>query len=414
MNCKTSDWWRLLALGLALPTLGCGDSESEAPHSGDSAVSDAEQSDAAAGDDAGSGDAELPDGRAPTNELALATFNAGLAPNFVPYATERVGPIVEALSALDADVVCLQEVWLPEDIEALVDGTKAAFPHAHWELTTEVASGEPPACTVEEAGPLVECVEENCVDAEDFVGCALASCSAELGAISPGCQACVAANLDKPLAEIQLTCTSGATEFAYGGHNGLLLLSRQALADTDFRVLDSSLVQRAALYGRTDGGLHVYCTHLAADLSEIQPYTGDFGTFEGEQARQIALIEEWIAERAPDAPTALLGDLNTGPAAGAAEAELLANYEALRAAGWTSAYANEPGADCTYCADNPIVAEGKSAHIDHVLLRGGAASAGAERILDGPLSLVPSGGPEDGRLSDHYGVRAAVQWPIAP
>ena len=45
-----------------------------------------------------------------TESFKVVTYNVGLAEGFVPNTEERVAPNGEALNALDADVICLQEV----------------------------------------------------------------------------------------------------------------------------------------------------------------------------------------------------------------------------------------------------------------------------------------------------------------
>ena len=46
----------------------------------------------------------------------VVTYNVGLARGFVDYADQRAEPVAAAVAALDADVVCLQEVWLREEV----------------------------------------------------------------------------------------------------------------------------------------------------------------------------------------------------------------------------------------------------------------------------------------------------------
>ncbi len=44
-------------------------------------------------------------------EVIVDAFNAALAGSFIPYEAERRQPIVDAIAAHDADVLCLEEVW---------------------------------------------------------------------------------------------------------------------------------------------------------------------------------------------------------------------------------------------------------------------------------------------------------------
>jgi endonuclease/exonuclease/phosphatase family metal-dependent hydrolase len=59
--------------------------------------------------------------------LRIATFNAGIHPEWFPHVPERRSALIDELSALPADVVVLQEVWLAEDRRRVVDGVR--YPH---------------------------------------------------------------------------------------------------------------------------------------------------------------------------------------------------------------------------------------------------------------------------------------------
>ena len=65
----------------------------------------------------------------------FATYNAGLAHGAVPFANERVQPLVDEIKESTADVLCMQEVWTDADADAISEGVKATFPHAFREKT---------------------------------------------------------------------------------------------------------------------------------------------------------------------------------------------------------------------------------------------------------------------------------------
>lgn len=342
------------------------------------------------------------------NAMRVATFNAGLARNFVPYAEERVESVIDGIAGIDADVVCLQEVWEQPDIDALVAGVSSAFPHAYVVVTEEDNSDSAPACSTREVGPLLTCVQANCAEAADFVGCALGNCADEYTSTATSCQQCIASNVSLPLDELEVACTTASSSLSYGGHNGLVLLSKTEFEAMGSTVFESSLVQRAALHGVVDG-VDVFCTHLAADLSGTQDYLGPFDSYAAEQKAQIDALLNWIGGRTDDGDErVLLGDFNTGPALGASiDAELVDNWTDLTDAGWTSVYLDSADPQCTYCASNPLVTSEKSTLIDHVLIAGAFNSAAAERIAD---SAIRIDGVDEGaiRLSDHYGVLATL------
>src|SRR4051812_18396889 len=60
---------------------------------------------------------------APSSSFRAATFNAGLAVGVVKLASERAEPVAAALPNLDADFICLQEVWLDEHWKRIVAAT---------------------------------------------------------------------------------------------------------------------------------------------------------------------------------------------------------------------------------------------------------------------------------------------------
>ena len=406
--------WRtgsVLCLVAVLLAAGCADDSGQAGDAsvgpGSDATGDVGQEDAPPVPGDGVGET-TPEATPPSLSLDVVTFNAGLARNFVPYADERLPWVVDALANLDADVVCLQEVWTPDQIDAIVAGVTDAFPHEYHVVTEDPGTGEP-ACTPQEADPMLTCVQDHCADDPDLTGCALSNCGEEFAALSQSCTGCLAANIDKPLDEIATLCTESSALYAWNGHNGLLLLSRLALEETTSTVLDSTLVQRAVLHARVLGAVDVFCTHLAANLDE-PPYAGPYGSYAGEQAHQIDQLAAWIDEQAGQAPAVLLGDLNTGPDLPPdIVGELPDNWALLAGWGWQAPYVEQDAPACTFCADNPLVGEGSSHIIDHVLLRTGTVDL-VERVLDEPITLQTDAGPVDSRLSDHYAVRVRFSW----
>lgn len=82
----------------------------------------------------------LPSG---TPDVTLATFNTGLAAT-LKGAVQRLPEIVDGIKQLDADVVCLQEVWTTfTSPEAFAAQVATEFPYAFWyeRGTTPMGSG---------------------------------------------------------------------------------------------------------------------------------------------------------------------------------------------------------------------------------------------------------------------------------
>ncbi len=404
---RTSIALSLLAIALLLtPTLAC-DSGSDG---GGEPGADTTPADTT------SPDTTSPDTEAPVEGTTFVTYNLGLARNFVPFAAERFADVIAAVAALDADVVCLQEVWEDDDVAALLAATADAFPHARtFETSEDPDAGA--SCTAEETDPLLACVEEFCSETDDLTGCVLGNCGAEFGGVSQPCATCLAAHISEPIDDIVAACLTGGGQLLFGGRNGLVILSRLPLGDGDHMALDSFFTQRAVLWQEvvTDAGnVHVFCTHLNAALEEVE-YGGAFESWEAEQAHQADQVLTWIEDRAGDNPDrVLLGDMNAGPAA---PPEITGEFEETYAkftdAGYSSPYLAQPSPPCTWCADNPLTGSETSRVIDHVLLHGAPAAGEteAQRILTETITVDGVDGPEDVPLSDHYGVAVTV---IAP
>lgn len=392
----------LLLLAGALALAACG---------GDSGGNDASTADVA-GDDLGV------DGLIPvTPEFTVVSYNAGLAAGYVDYAPERLPLLGPAIAALEADVVCLQEVWTDTDAAALIDATKAAFPHSYREATTDQGGSAEPACTVDELGPLQTCALANCAEvaAENLANCVLGKCGPEFQAVSDACQGCLASQIGKPLIDMVTNCTttSGGT-YAYEGRNGVLLLSRHPLANQEFLQFESYVNARVVLHVRVQGPTvapDVFCTHLTADLSADLEYAGAHGSWGEEQGAQIDEMLTWIDEKATSDNDLVIvaGDLNCGPTVGEAiTAEHPENHARFAAAAFRDPYADDAGAICSWCGDNPLVGGGDSTILDHVLVRGEAATDPV-RVLDQPVEIQE--GAVQTRLSDHYGVKVTFALP---
>jgi endonuclease/exonuclease/phosphatase family metal-dependent hydrolase len=348
----------------------------------------------------------------PPSSLALVTFNAGLARGFVDLAAERAPLVADAVAALDADVVALQEVWDPEDVQAVATAVQDRFPgQCFLEPAPETAGA--PACPPPESDALESCARTACsgVAPEQLAGCVLDSCGAEYAALSGGCQTCLAANIGGSLDAVVASCASATEMYAYGGSFGIGLLSRQPIETWDETVLESSLNRRAVIHAVIDvdgRSLHVFATHLSPIFDDI-PFPGE-GSWEAEQRAQIERLLALIEARVPAGePVVVLGDLNTGPALPGVAAEAADNFELLRAAGLVAPYVDSPPQPaCTFCAENPLVGgtdDDDSVLIDHVLVSGLEATAVA-RILDQPIAV----GTTESRLSDHYGVEVTVSF----
>lgn len=395
---------RLLVGWLLLVTVAAGCRQAQRP------AAEAEAARPAALD-SGSGNVDAAE--EPPGPRHVATFNAGLARNYVPYVEERLPAIIAGLNELDADVVCLQEVWEERDIKAVIAGARKRFPY-----NTRVQSADSifardarePSCGPTDLQALAECVGQQCATAADKTGCVMEQCGKHFLSLPSRCRTCLAANVSKLLPEIVETCTSKGVEMGYDGANGLLLLSRSKFHDANHIVLESFLMQRIVLHGKlTVGGedINVFCTHLSTPIAEVE-YAGRHTSWEAEQKEQVERTIKYVKELAEAEPAVLMGDFNLGPANAEwkVTAEFPDHFQLLLDAGFQSPYTQDHG-HCTFCGIEALSAHGPGKLIDHVLFWNFSEKLlMADRVMESKIEVgeglkVP--------LSDHYGVRIGFE-----
>lgn len=333
--------------------------------------------------------------------MTFATYNAGLAHGAVALANERLPLIAEALTSIDADVLCLEEVWTDDDASAIIEKLSGSYPYHFRERTVDTSEPTSP-CGIWRTYWLSRCVTSKCskkgISAEECVGSG--PCKAKYDALNDDCKRCLAANTAGPTS----CAIGGAQDFVSEGRNGLLLMSRLEISDPLYVEHDTLLVKRGMIAADING-YHTICTHLSADLGVV-PYPSDreFISWEDEHAAQI----QTIAEAFPaDQCTVLMGDLNSGPATDTLAGELPDNFELLSVAGFTWPWDNPV---CSWCTDNPLAGSEKNKLIDYIMFRGCPAGAEAyhyRRIMDQPITIA--GQEQPTRLSDHYGVIVEVK-----
>jgi len=361
--------------------------------------------------------------------LRIATFNAGLLET-VGFVDARDEQVNEALAELDAEVLCVQEVWEDEHWDALVAANEDARPNAE---RIEPMPGVAGLCSPEELLPLRMCAELMCegMPAEELFACTISMCPSEVATLSGTCSSCLVDNGDSgDLDVIEAACLGTGTpddelplppeerSFLLGGAFGIGLLSSLPLRETDSIVLDSSTTRRGILYAKIDapelGEISVFCTHLSAVLDQVR-YEGSYDTWEGENTAQVAELLEWVDEKTDDGDkVVVLGDLNTSPdvPADGIEGEVPESYAQIPEAGFDNAFLAGPNATCTFCSANALVRSGDTgvgSAIDHIATRGIDSEVTSERILDDVFMVAgddDGGIPDELPLSDHYGVRA--------
>lgn len=343
--------------------------------------------------------------------VTAVTWNVGLAVGFVPGAEARLDGAASAIAALDADVVCVQEVWLPDQVAAIEAAAADTFPYTAF-ATPDPDDRPEPACAETDLAAITACAEANCdtTCVDGLADCLIASCPLPLAALPTDCQRCAFAQVGHDLDTIVQTCTTMDTRMSWDGSYGIGLLSRTPLDDVTLEAFPSALLRRGALHATTRtpaGRADVVCTHLAADLSPL-PYTEDDGTWAGENEEQVGLLLDFAATGAEDR-TIVMGDFNTGPAGDGFDAELAESWADVERSGFAVPFVDHVGT-CTMCPDNPLRGEGSDEMlIDHVLIDGFSGEVTAARALEDTFSVTTCAGTFDAAWSDHYAVRVTAE-----
>lgn len=343
----------------------------------------------------------------PREPVTVATFNAGLAVGFVPGAESRTPIVAQALAEQTADIICLQEVWLPEQVAAVEAEAGGTFPHRFFPDPLPGDNTGTPACPDGALDNVLGCLDEKCGDAciDDVADCLLASCTFPfISTNPPECQGCAMAQVGTDPADAREVCETESEAYAYGNSFGTGILSKHPISSVEHTVFPSSVNRRGAIHAVIEvpgGPIDVFCTHLTPDFG-ILPYPHASGSWIREQRDQIDALRDWIDDDASTGTVVLMGDFNTGPALEGIEPDVPDNYDRL-ANGWDNPFVDQVGA-CTFCGDNPLRGEGDDHIIDHVLLKG-AANTSARRILDQDVSGAESCDVAiEATPSDHYGV----------
>jgi endonuclease/exonuclease/phosphatase family metal-dependent hydrolase len=346
----------------------------------------------------------------PPSWFRVATFNTGLAPLDVDHAEERAKPVVDALGALakDRDVLCVQELWVQKDWQALVEAAKSELSHV---VRMDPRPPEQPAaCDFGELGAVEACVKQSCSDkcGEQLSTCAQVACMSDIVAVSGSCLQCLIGNVaDMCIDPLIAACELGGTtdtaiDFAiYGGAFDNGLLTRAEPSERGMKELSSYVVRANVLYAkvaRAEGEpVNIFCTHLTSSFDIVEH------DWKGLQRTQIDELLAFVAEKAPSGPIVLMGDLNTGPSTETFSGVWEDNYALLGSNGFTCA---APEA-CTDCADNTFISDDSTPKlIDHILVKN-LKVLDAQRLFTEPVTI--GGLTEPTHLSDHYGLGATLR-----
>lgn len=350
--------------------------------------------------------------------LRVETFNLGAARGFVDHARERFPLALQKLAPAEADILCLQEVWHPDDRAELARALGKKYPHIFKTAVVQTPTARRPSCKPWEIfgeGKFVSCMNNQCgdVSGDAFTDCIIEKCGQSLDRLKRDNRECASALMAKVgknpiLAILQLInpfYRSGL--FAYDGSDGLILLSKLPLRDKKLVDLSdiSTLNRRRALSAEIsykDKPVRILCGHLSSKLNV--PYTG---TFEGWEEENMAQTNRLIEETENDERAILMGDFNCGLASedGSVQAEL---PEACRLLGGSFSDPLSEINACTYCSSNALIPhDNGDLAIDHIFLKGLSANKAA--ITRKEKVFIKSGKETiETNLSDHYGFEVTI------
>ncbi len=372
-----------------------------------------------------------------TDSVTVTSYNMGLALNFVLYTNERLVVNEELLTDYDSDVICFQEVWLEDQVEAVTTAIEAEYPHIYTVEPEQVFS-ESAACTSEEIAGFENCARTECagLSGSDLVACAPVQCGAFIPTLSPVCLDAVVSAVGIPdvtVDDLVETVTQPAGKFAYDGSLGLILASKYALQNREFQdfIDDSTSNHRGALYAEiaVNDDMHlVGCTHPTPNSPGGLDYppSGKHGSWEGENRFMQEQMIAFANEKAAGRPIFFAGDFNCGiaNASTGTEGEFADNCQL-----WLDDGFVDPAGDqlpCTFCYDENLILleEGGTGNttIDHVFVKNleGSDQIVAERVFDDqvsiealvpPSELQPEDSPKMTHPSDHFGVELTIPLP---
>lgn len=369
-----------------------------------------------------------------SSHYKLVTYNAGLTPsNLVPEYKARKQALMTMLSGSSADVVCLQEAGLQQDILDIAYAARNQFPYYFTSNPTGTPGGivplpSQPPCQKDNFVESLQCAKNNCKMMYNLFGvmglalCYFSSCRSHVSRLEQDCINCLMSlNTDhKPpdvFAHIQQQCLDEPTQ-NYETNYGLLLLSRHELKNKAIHIYhpDSlTVIPRGYLAAEIENLGPIVCTHLTTQI----PLLGYFGPEQFTSYKQLhsnevqQLLQAFPANQ-NGCPPVLMGDFNHGPAIAESQAYFADSFRTVLNAGYRSPY-TEKSSQCTWCTSNPLVAKaslstailGRSGIIDHIYVQNERSVSGIEEVYKDAAAVPTAVGPRP--ISDHYGVQLTYE-----
>ncbi|KAH3840578.1 uncharacterized protein LOC127877473 isoform X2 [Dreissena polymorpha] len=337
--------------------------------------------------------------------LDVVTYNTGLTPIVDRYKERRV-MIGESIRKLDADVICLQEVWFSTDMSAIMDAVgRDRYPHTFSGLHVGVGHlrtthfTDAPCMTKGFSIEFLPCFLAKCAAMSsdlEMLMCAKQKCRMFETLTQP----CITCLVISGISNILQSCVDvRGTRF---NELGLLLLSKRPIEHVRTRhfVADKVLIPRGYIDAEVDGLVKIVCTHLSANVGETYFEDLDYESWSQQnlaEARHVVRVLEHVHH------VIVMGDLNSSPAVSqaAVEPDFPDSYAYLENHGYHGVYVNEHGI-CTWCTYNPLTKTRRNLILDHVMSKN-LTITGIRRTLDRnlPGKTFPA--------SDHFGIHVTFK-----
>lgn len=349
--------------------------------------------------------------------LKMLTYNVALAHGYIAYSEARRAPLIQAIKDLNADLICLQEVWSEEDQKVFID--KLNYPHVASAFLSQKQAKNTPVCRLGDLfgeNKLLSCYRKKCGEGTEdkLSSCMMEQCFAEWNFLASNQKECAQAfsaqaghspiiaffNLFNPFWKTGL--------FIYEGSPGILLFSKipfKQKSELDMKN-DSTTTHRSAIITKIDWNTKevvVGCTHLSAYLRNL-PYSGHLISWANENKTQSSKLIQAASKMAGESSQFLMGDFNCGFSVQNLDSDLEESCRHILQSGYQDLISEEP-TRCTYCSTNNLSKDKGNSLIDHIFTKHVSMKSIKKNIvLDQKVEIIVKDKKILTYLSDHYGV----------
>lgn len=333
--------------------------------------------------------------------------------------------LIQELRRLDADVVCLQEVWIGQDVERITSELFDVYSHTYSKIHNpgrfggNVPSQSGPSmapCNYHDAMNFAKCAMRNkCIKKKYTDGqlyfCLNIHCNIEYKRLSQKCMTCVTSCSSRTfkLKKIYRNCIGNglpAINMRTLNEPGILLLSKRPLLNakyTDFHPYTKEFIERGYIEADTYDFGKVVCTHTTNNMEDyFEIELSRMGAFSNYVEQGHSERTELIETFGNSYPIIIAGDFNTGDSFGP-----LINSDLPQEFRYLARYFDvTPVKTCTLCWPheniyNTLSKATLNTVVDHVFYKGHKVVA-MSRVITPEYAVLFDTLP----LSDHYGVMA--------